>query len=346
MKKIISLLIILCLLFGFCGCKANSQKFTEYSFDYFDTVTTIVGFEQSEEDFKQNCEQIKAWLSEYHQLYDIYTLYDGVNNLCRINMSNGEAVTVEPEITQLLEYSKELYKTTNGKLNIAMGSVLSIWHDYREYGLKNPEKASVPNLQLLEKANKHTDISNIIIDKQKNTVKLDDSEIKLDVGGIAKGYAAEQIAKKMEYAGITGYILNIGGNVKIVGNRTDGEKWTVGIENPHTQDSENPYIETLKLDNSMSLVTSGSYQRFYTVGDVNYHHIINPDTLYPAKNFKSVSVLCEDSGLADALSTALFCMTYEDGKKIIETTDNVYVMWVLENGEKLYSEGFKKFITN
>ena len=333
-------------MFGFCGCKANSQKFTEYSFDYFDTVTTIVGFEQSEEDFKQNCEQIKAWLSEYHQLYDIYTLYDGVNNLCRINMSNGEAVTVEPEITQLLEYSKELYKTTNGKLNIAMGSVLSIWHDYREYGLKNPEKASVPNLQLLEKANKHTDISNIIIDKQKNTVKLDDSEIKLDVGGIAKGYAAEQIAKKMEYAGITGYILNIGGNVKIVGNRTDGEKWTVGIENPHTQDSENPYIETLKLDNSMSLVTSGSYQRFYTVGDVNYHHIINPDTLYPAKNFKSVSVLCEDSGLADALSTALFCMTYEDGKKIIETTDNVYVMWVLENGEKLYSEGFKKFITN
>ncbi len=333
-------------MFGFCGCKANPQKFTDYSFDYFDTVTTIVGFEQSEEDFQQNCERIKAWLLEYHKLYDIYTIYDGVNNLCRINMSKGEEVTVEPEIIELLEFSKELYKTTNGKLNIAMGSVLSIWHDYREYGIKNPEKASVPDLQLLEKANEHTDISKIIIDKQKNTVKLDDLEMKLDVGGIAKGYAAEQIAKKMEDAGISGYILNIGGNVKIVGNRPDGEKWTVGIENPNTQDSENPYIETLKLDNSMSLVTSGSYQRFYTVGDVSYHHIINPDTLYPAKNFKSVSVLCEDSGLADALSTALFCMTYEDGKKLIETADNVYVMWVLENGEKLYSEGFKKFITN
>lgn len=343
MKKIISLLIILCLLFGFCGCKANPQKFTDYSFDYFDTVTTIVGFEQSEKDFKQNCAQIKTWLSEYHKLYDIYTLYDGVNNLCRINMSKGEAVTVEPEITQLLEFSKELYETTNGKLNIAMGSVLSIWHDYREYGLKNPEKASIPDQQLLEKANEHTDISKIIIDKQKSTVKLDDFEMKLDVGGIAKGYAAEQIAKKMEDVGISGYILNIGGNVKIVGNRTDGEKWTVGIENPNTQDSENPYIEQLKLDNNMSLVTSGSYQRFYTVGDVSYHHIINPDTLYPAKNFKSVSVLCQDSGLADALSTALFCMTYEDGKKLIETTDNVYVMWVLENGEKLYSEGFKTF---
>lgn len=328
---------------GFCGCKPKSQKFTDYSFDYFDTVTTIVGFEQSEEDFKQNCEQIKSWLSEYHKLYDIYTLYNGVNNLCRINMSNGEAVTVQPPIIELLESSKELYKTTNGKLNIAMGSVLSIWHDHREYGLKNPEKATVPDLQLLEKANKHTEISKIIIDKQQSTVKLIDAEMKLDVGGIAKGYAAEQIAKKMEDAGISGYILNIGGNVKIVGNRPDGEKWTVGIENPDTQDTQNPYIEQLKLDNNMSLVTSGSYQRFYTVGDMNYHHIIDPDTLYPAENFKSVSVLCEDSGLADALSTALFCMTYEDGKKLIETTDNVYVMWVLDNGEKLYSNGFKNF---
>ena len=343
MKKIISLLIILCLIFGFCGCKLNPKKFTDYSFDYFDTVTTIVGFEQSEEDFKQNCDQIKAWLSEYHNLYDIYTLYDGVNNLCEINMSNGEAVTVKPEIIELLEFSKQLYKTTNKKLNIAMGSVLSIWHDHREYGLKNPENATLPDLQLLEKANKHTDISKIIIDKQKSTVKLDDVEMKLDVGGIAKGYTAQKIAEKMQENGISGYILNIGGNVKIVGNRTDGEKWTVGIENPDTQDTQNPYIEQLKLDNNMSLVTSGSYQRFYTVGDINYHHIINPDTLYPAENFKSVSVLCEDSGLADALSTALFCMSHEDGKQLIENLDKVYVMWVTNDGTRLFSKGFKSF---
>ncbi len=348
MKKILSLFIIIALLvslFSLTACSKNYKKYTDYSFDYFDTVTTIVGFEKSQEEFNKNCEKIKGWLSEYHRLYDIYTLYEGVNNLCKINLSQGKEIAVEKPIIDLLLYAKELYSKTDGKLNIAMGSVLSIWHDYREYGLKNPAKASLPPKDLLKKANAHTDIKNLIIDKKANTVLLADNDMKLDVGGIAKGFAAEEIANKMQANDISGYILNIGGNVKIVGNRPDNKKWAVGIENPDTEDSENPYIELLELDN-MSLVTSGSYQRFYTVDGKNYHHIIDPETLSPAQNFKSVSVLCEDSGLADALSTALFCMSYKDGKKLAEQTDGVYVMWVLENGEKLYSDGFKNFIAD
>ncbi|MBE6787453.1 MAG: FAD:protein FMN transferase [Ruminococcaceae bacterium] len=344
MKKIISLLIIFILILGLCGCKSSQKKFTSYSFDYFDTVTTIIGFEESEEIFNQNCEKIKSWLSNYHKLYDIYTVYENVNNLCKINMSNGKPVTVPPEIIQLLEYSKTLYNTTNQKLNIAMGSVLSIWHDCREYGLKNPKLATLPKLEELKKANQHTDISKVVLNKTNNTVCLTDKQIKLDVGGIAKGYAAQKVAEKMQNAGFSGYLLNIGGNVKIVGNRKDGQKWKIGIENPNTDDSKNPYIEQLELSNNLSLVTSGSYQRFYTVNGKNYHHIIDPQTLHPANYFKSVSVLCEDSGLADAFSTALFCMTLEEGKELVENTNDMYVLWVLENGEKVYSNGFEKFI--
>ena len=165
----------------------------------------------------------------------------------------------------------------------------------------------------------------------------------MDVGAIAKGYAIEQTALWMEETGITGYLLNVGGNIRIVGDRPDGEKWQIGLENPDGDEDE-PYIEYLSLGNGFSLVTSGSYQRYYTVEGKNYHHIIDPDTLYPATGYKMVSVINKDSGLADALSTALFCMDYADGEKLVNSLENTYAMWVKDNGEIIYSKGFKDFL--
>lgn len=146
----------------------------------------------------------------------------------------------------------------------------------------------------------------------------------------------------MEESGIVGYILNVGGNVRIVGSRPDGEKWKVGIENPDTENKEKPYAEYLLLD-SMSLVTSGSYQRFYTVNGKNYHHIINPETLMPAEYFASVSVLTKSSAVADAYSTALFTMDYKKGRELIENTPDTEALWIMPNGEKRYSSGFEKY---
>jgi thiamine biosynthesis lipoprotein len=139
-----------------------------------------------------------------------------------------------------------------------------------------------------------------------------------------------------------GYLLNLGGNIKVVGERYDTEKWKAGIENPD-KSSDEAYAQTLELDSNMSLVTSGSYQRFYTVNGKNYNHIIDSKTLYPAEYFASVSVLCENSALADGLSTLLFCLPFESGKKIVEETDGVYALWITNNGKKLYSDGFKDF---
>ncbi len=346
MKKILSLILIfiisLHLVFS-TGCTKKPQKYTDYSFDYFDTVTTIIGFEESEDTFKQNCEKIKGWLLEYHRLYDIYTVYDGVTNLCVLNKSQGKTLTADQKIIDLLQFSKEVYAKTD-KLNVAMGSVLSIWHDYREYALKNPQKAALPPLSDLSQASKHTNFNDIVIDDKNKTVLIKDNKLTLDVGAVAKGFAAEEVAKKMLKGNMDGYLLNLGGNVKIVGKRADGQKWKVGIENPDEESSQ-AYIEQLELDGNMSLVTSGSYQRFYTVNGENYHHIIDLSTLYPAEYFVSVSVLCENSALADGLSTALFCMPYEQGKKLLEQFENVNVLWVLKDGKKLYSKGFENFIT-
>ena len=193
----------------------------------------------------------------------------------------------------------------------------------------------------LQEASKHTDIEDLIIDTENNTVFLADPEMSLDVGAIAKGYAVEQIAKHLESKGITGYILNVGGNVRTIG-MADKEKWKVGIENSDIEDKENPYIEYLKLSGE-SVVTSGSYQRFYVVDGKEYHHIIDPQTLMPGKKYLSVSVVTDDSGLGDAMSTALFIMDYEEGKKLVESTNDVEAMWVLQDGTQLYSSGFKSY---
>lgn len=343
MKKTLSLvLMLLCLLqtVFFSGCSKSYEKFTDYSFDYFDTATTVIGFEKTKQDFEKNCTMIKSWLEEYHKLYDIYTLYDGITNLCVLNKSQGKELAVDKKIIDLLLYAKQLYSKTD-KTNIALGSVLSVWHNCREQGMSDPSKAELPPNDILTNAAGHIDFENVIIDSKNNTVKITDKSLKLDVGAIAKGFAAQEVSEKMLENGIEGYLLNLGGNVKTVGKRKDGEKWKVGIENPDT-DSKEAYIQKLELED-MSLVTSGSYQRFYTVNGKNYHHIIDPKTLYPADYFLSVSVLCEDSALADGLSTALFCLPYEDGKKLVEGIDGVYAMWVTKEKEQLYSKGFKNF---
>lgn len=344
MKRIGCFFLSLALIVGvFCSCKGEKTKYTAYWFDYFDTVTTVVGYENSQQDFDAKANEIKALLEEYHKLYDIYNSYEGIENIYTLNqLTDGEhkPIKVDKKIIDLLEFAKEMYTKTQGKVNIAMGSVLKIWHRYRQEGLDDPKNAQLPPEDILREASEHTNIEDVKINKTDSTVYFSDSEMSLDVGAIAKGYAAEIVAKWMTGQKYNGYILNIGGNVRIVGERPDGENWKVGIENPDTSDTENPYIEYLELG-EMSLVTSGSYQRFYTVDGKNYHHIIDSKTLKPAENFQSVSVLCESSAVADALSTALFCLSYEEGLEVLKHFPKTEVMWVLPNGEKLYTNGFR-----
>ena len=348
MKKIIASLLLIFLLLpcALCACGKKTEKFSEYSFDYFDTATTITGYANSQEDFDKTSNDILAELEEYHKLFTIYNRYDGLENLCTINdLVDGahRVVTVDQRIIDMLVYAKDMYTKTGGQLNIAMGSVLSIWHDYRSRGMSDPYSAELPSQDALTKAAQHTDINDLIIDEKNRTVYLADPEMTLDVGGIAKGYAVEMIARALEKKGVSGYVLNVGGNVRTIGVKGDGEKWLAGIENPVNSEEE-PYIAYLALSGD-SLVTSGSYQRYYTVNGKKYHHIIDADTLMPAEGYLSVSIVCNSSALADALSTALFCMPYEDGLALIEATDGAEAMWVFENEDKKFSSGFSNYLT-
>ncbi|MBR6649809.1 MAG: FAD:protein FMN transferase [Clostridia bacterium] len=346
MKRIFSFLLAFITSISLASCgKTGREKFTDYSFDYFDTVTMIVGYEKSKDVFDENCKEIKKRLEEYHKLYNIYNTYEGVNNLCMLNkVSEGShsELEVDDKIIDMLTYAKEMHTATNGNINVAMGSVLSIWHNYRESGIKDPLSAELPPIDILRSASDHTDIDDVIIDKENKTVLLSDPEMKLDVGAIAKGYAVEQVAQWMLSEGIEGYSLNVGGNIRIVGKKPDRTKWKVGIENPDTSDTENPYIQYLTIEN-VSVVTSGVYQRYYEVDGKKYHHIIDPETLMPGENFLSVTVVCQSSALGDALSTALFNMTYEEGVALLEDYTDAEALWVFPDGQIKRSLRFNKF---
>ena len=318
------------------------ERFSAYSFDYFDTVTTVVGYAEDRAAFDEIANGVLAELEEYHRLYTIYHRFEGLENLRTINdLTDGEhrTVTVDRRIIDLLLYAKEMYALTGGKMNVAMGSVLSIWHEYREEGIDDPANAQLPPMDRLLAAAEHTDINALVIDEEACTVTLTDPKARLDVGALAKGYAADMVARGLEARGISGYVLNVGGNVRTIGKKADGTGWTVGLENPFGGDD---YIAYLSLSGE-SLVTSGSYQRYYTVDGVRYHHIIDPETLMPATGFVAVSVLTPNSAQGDALSTALFCMTLEDGLALVESLAGVEAQWMLPDGTRRTSSGWATY---
>ena len=344
MKRIVSVIsVIVIILSLFVSCKPEKQKFAESFIEYFDTVSTVTGYEAAALDFDKNSTEVEALLKEYHELYDIYNSYSGINNVRTVNEMAGIApVKVDKKIIDLIEYAKEMYALTKSKTDVTFGSVLKIWHEYRELGNNYPSEASLPDDGELKSAAVHTGFDKIVIDRENSTVFITDSKASIDVGAVAKGYATEQIAKYLEGKGVTGYALNIGGNIRVIGDKPDGSKWTAAVTNPDTS-AENAYLMNINLENK-AFVTSGSYVRFYTVDGKRYHHIIDPETLYPKNEFASVSILSSDSGVADCLSTALFCMSYERGKALIENINGAEAVWVKPDGEILYSSGFEKCI--
>lgn len=347
LKKLTAALILIILTVSLTACSDAKEGKKRYEAEFlmlFDTLTQVVGYADSEDAFTRQAEMIYDDLKEYHELYDIYNSYDGINNIKTINEQAGIApVKVDRKIIDLLLFSKKAYELSDGKVNAAFGSVLRIWHDYREAGTEDPEKAELPDAELLEETSGHTDISQVIIDEEESTVYLADPSMSLDVGAIAKGFAVEQAAKTAEEKGFTSGLISVGGNVRSIGIRGDGALWKIGIQNPYDRDGENITSVSLK---DASLVTSGVYERYYTVDGKNYHHIIDPATLYPADYFLSVSVLCPDSGLADVLSTALFNMPFEQGLELVEGLPDTEAVWVLPDRQVRYSSEFQNHITN
>ena len=336
MKRLICLLLVCLLLSGCAGEQQTQKQYTATFLTLFDTVTTIVGKSDSEEEFRAETQQIHDELLMYHQLFDIYHDYEDMNNLKSVNDQAGVApVEVDRRIIDLLLDCKAYYELTGGMVNPAMGSVLQLWHEARNDGIDDPSKAYLPDGEALTAAAEHMDFDAVIIDEAASTVYISDPLMRLDVGAVAKGWSVQKVCEKLR----PGLLISVGGNVFATGPKAADTPWVIGIQNPAGGDA---YLHTIYVSGG-SVVTSGDYQRNYVVDGELYHHIIDPNTLYPSTAWRSVTIVCADSGLADALSTALFILPLEEGMALLESCD-AEAMWVDRSGNITYSSGFEELI--
>lgn len=293
----------------------RTYKYETSFYDVFDTYSTLTIYSKSDEEAQAAMDGVHEELIRLNQLYDIYNSYEGINNIKTINDNAGVApVEVDEDIMELLKFAKEAYYDTDGAVNPMMGAVLSIWHDHRTAALDNPEKASLPDMNELKEASKHTDISLLVLDEENSTVYIADSEASLDVGAVAKGFAADKAVAVLRDMGIDSALINLGGNVCAIGRQSSGKPWNIGVTNPENTTESSAVITA----EDISVVTSGSYQRYFEVEGKRYNHIIDGDTLMPAERYASVTVTAESSAVADMLSTALFILPEDEGDKLAD----------------------------
>lgn len=338
MKRLLSLVLCVLLLPCFAAGEGEVKRYNASFLDLFNTVTYIVGCDDDIAHFRAQAQQIHDELEEYHQLYDIYHDYPGVNNLKTVNDMAGVApVEVDRRIIDLLIFCRDMSEVTGGLVDVTMGSVLEKWHQARVHGIDCPEDAYLPDEALLREAAEHTGFDRLIIDQAASTVFLTDPLARLDVGAIGKGYAVEQVSRRLQGS----VLLSVGGNIRATGeNPLTGAPWTAGVQDP--EGSQNDYLHVLYVD-GVSVVTSGDYQRYYTVAGKRYGHIIDPRTLYPTGLWRAVCILAPDSAVADALSTALYLLPVDQGQRLLDHF-GAEAMWIAEDGGHVYSPGFGKFI--
>ncbi len=346
MRKLVCALLFVCLMLPvMVQAETTPEKFTVSFFGSFDTVISIIGYAQSKAVFDEETAKAQESFRYYHQLFDIYNQYGDLHNLCYVNLQAAKApVQVPSELFSLLQYAKEMYKPSQKTVNIALGPVLALWHQAREDSELDPEKAYLPELSALEEANLHTNLDDLILDAGAGTVYFMDPLMKLDVGAVAKGYAAELVARQLLQGPMPSFAINAGGNIRLGSPPLDGRaNWGVAVQDPDgfaLADPNSDVMDTLFLHN-MSVVTSGDYQRYYVYQGKRYHHIISPETLMPPQHFRSVTIITEDSGYADLLSTTLFLMPYEEGIEFVKSLSGVEAIWILNDRSIRMTEGIK-----
>ncbi|MBR6571829.1 MAG: FAD:protein FMN transferase [Clostridia bacterium] len=298
-------------------------------------MITLIAFTPSAEEFHTYSAIAENGMRHYHQIFDQYNGYEGVANVYALNQSAGNQPTkAAPELIELLLQIREWQSLYGTKANPAMGKVLGLWHIARTAG------GYIPSSGDLHAAALHTNYDAIIIDQEAETVFFSDPQLKLDLGAVAKGYAAQKVSEQLREAGLDSFILNAGGNVVCGDAPRDGRsQWTVAVEDV------DGFSTRLKLGmKNLSIVTSGDYQRYFEVDGKRYHHLIDPETLMPANYMRAVSIIHPNSGLADFLSTTAFLLPYEESRALIESIPDAEATWLLTDGTAYWTDGFEKLM--
>ena len=341
-RRVLSFLLVFLLLLSACSsARAPENQPVRHQagfFDFFDTYIQIILYTESREEFDAHFDAARQAFAHYHQLFDIFDEYPDTNNIATINRYAGMSpVSVDAAIIELLTLSKQAYFDTHGAVNVALGPVLSIWREYRRAGAENPAEARLPEMDSLRQAAEFTDIHDLIIDRQAETVFLKQSGMSLDVGATAKSFAADRVADLLRERGVEAAIINAGGDIVTIGHSlsSDNQSWSIGVQHP----DGDRLLDTVQIE-SQAVSTSGGYRRAYVVEDTLYHHIIDPETLMPAKDFLSVTVVHESAMVTEILSTALFILPFDVGYALALQMDAA-VIWMTSEGEIKTNDAYR-----
>ncbi len=320
MKRTVALFLTVLLSFNLCACdvtegrKQTAMETAIYT-DCFDTVVRICYIGDVEQ-----AEKMHAYLLELHALFDIYES-ERPDGLAALNKNAGYLpVMVDDRVWELLQFGKQCYTVSDGAINMMMGSVLTLWKQALNNGI-------LPTQKELSPASTHTNIDSLILDAESKTAFISDSQASIDVGAFAKGYAGKlaMAYAKEELPDV--YLLDLGGNICTVREKPDGSTFQIGIRDPRSDG----VLTTVSVRAGMCVVSGGDYQRYCVIDGVRYHHIIDPKTCAPAVAHCAVSVICEDSAVADFLSTALFILSDRDGQELLLQYPNTRALLVTED---------------
>lgn len=263
------------------------------------------------------------------EMDDHMSVFKPESDIARLNAAAGhQMVTLHADSWKLLALSKTIYEESEGAFDITIRPLAALW----AIG-KNQNR--IPSSADIEKCRKLVSGRNVICDQEYTRAFLKNPGQAVDLGGIAKGFAADEVKRILRKNGVNHALINLGGNVVTIGKRPDGEPWRIGIQNP--TEPRGSFLGTLSVSDC-AVVTSGSNERFFMKDGVRYHHILDPRTGWPAQSgLLSVTVVCQSSVIADALSTALFV----GGVKMIPLLQKYGAEAVLatEQGELFATQG-------
>lgn len=316
-----SLFLVIC----FTGCAVfdkNSTKKVEKTSFYLDTVVTITLYGQEDSGIIDEC---FALCAKYEK---IFSRTDPESELYRLNAA--DSASVSGELLTVLTSALHYCELSGGRFDITLGAISDM------YGFSGKSPA-LPSPEKIREALNHVGYEKIRIDG--STVTITDPDTVIDLGAIAKGYIADRLKDFLVESGVESAIIDLGGNVLCVGSKPDGSPFTVGIQYP-VRDTYRT-ITTARIT-GLSVVTSGVYQRFFESDGVTYHHILDPETGYSLNNgLVSVSIIAESSMDCDALSTTCFALGLEEGLALINSMENAWAVFITDDMELHYSEGFQ-----
>lgn len=312
-------------LFSSCGKKQREPE--SQSMFMLGTVCKVTIYDNpSAEAFHASFERIR-------EIEQKMSLHSKNSEISLLNSQAGEqAVVVSPDTFQVIQQALEISALSAGAFDPTVGPLVEAW----DIGGDNPRRPSQEEIDALLTLIRY---ERVVLDEQNHSVFLQDKGMALDLGGIAKGYAADEVARVLREHGVESAIVNLGGNVLTLGTKPDSAAWRIGIQDPNSLRGDYVMIASLV---DQTLVTSGPYERFLELDGIVYHHILDTKTGYPVDSeFDSVSIITHNSTLADALSTSLYALGYEKGMALINTLDDVEAIFMTKDKRILLSEGLQ-----